>query len=503
MLDQSSRVAILRLHEEGHGTRAIARALGVSRGAVRDVLTAGTAEVPELIRAEAAEPYREQILELLPLCKHNLVRVHEEIVAAGAKLSYPALTAYCRRNGIGHEPPAPVGQYEFAPGEESQHDTSPHAPVVGGKKQRAQTASMALCYSRMLFFQVYPRFTRFECKVFLTEAALYFEGSCRRWMIDNTHLVVMSGTGRDMVPVPEMAAFAERFGAVFEAHEKGDANRSARVERPFDYIDNNFFAGREFSDWAHLNREARAWCDKVNATQKRHLHASPRELFAMERQHLVPLPAYVPEIYQLHERIVDSEGYVNVHRNRYSAPWRLIGRRLEIRETKDRIDLYDGPRRVATHERVPQAGDARVTLPEHRPPRSARVFARDTPSPEERELTKAGAEMAAYVALLKKRGRSWRALRRLMTMVNDYPREPLLAAVRIATHYGLDDMDRLESLVLRHIAGSYFPLPPEAATNERALDPTKASDADDRDGPRDEDTPEGDATTDPEDDDDG
>jgi hypothetical protein len=503
MLDQSTRVAILRLHEEGHGTRAIARVLGVSRGAVKDVLTAGTAEVPELTRAEMADAYRDQILDLLPRCKRNLVRVHEEIVAAGAKLSYPALTAYCRRHGIGHEPPEPVGQYHFDPGEEAQHDTSPHEAVVAGKKRRVQTASMALCYSRMLFFQLYPRFTRFDCKVFLTEALLYFEGACKRWMIDNTHLVVMSGTGRDMVPVPEMAAFAERFGSVFEAHEKGDANRSARVERPFDYIDNNFLAGREFTDWGHLNREARAWCDKVNATVKRHLHASPRELFALERQHLVRLPPYVPEVYQLHDRIVDSEGYVNVHRNRYSAPWRLIGRRLEVRETKDRIDLYEGPRRVATHERVPEASETRVTLLEHRPPRSARVFARDAPSSDERELTKGGAEMSAYVALLKKRGRSWRALRRLMTMVNDYPREPLLAAVRIATHYGLDDMDRLESLVLRHVAGDFFPLPLEAATNDRRDDKGEADDADDRDGPLDEDTPEGNATTDPEDDDDG
>ena len=406
MLDQSTRIAILQLHEKGHGTRAIARALGISRGAVKDVLTAGTAEVPEMARPEKAEPYREQILELVPRCKDNLVRVHEELIAAGATLSYPALTAYCRRHGIGHEPPEPVGQYHFEPGEEAQHDTSPHDVILGGKTRRAQTASMVMCYSRMLFFQIYPRFTRFECKVFLTEAVTYFEGACKRWMIDNTHVVVLSGTGQDMVPVPEMAAYAERFGSAFAAHEKGDANRSARVERPFDYIDNNFLAGREFTDWAHLNREARAWCDKVNATVKRHLHASPRELFAMERQHLVPLPAFVPEVYQLHERIVDSEGYVNVQRNRYSAPWRLLGRRLEVRETKDRIDLYDGPRRVATHDRVVEPLDARVTLPEHRPPRGAKVFAKGTPSPEERELSQGGAEVAAYLALLKKRGRS-------------------------------------------------------------------------------------------------
>ena len=42
MLDQSTRVAIRRLHEEGHGTRAIARALGISRGAVKKVLASYT-----------------------------------------------------------------------------------------------------------------------------------------------------------------------------------------------------------------------------------------------------------------------------------------------------------------------------------------------------------------------------------------------------------------------------------------------------------------------------
>jgi transposase len=492
MLDQSTRVAILRLHEEGHGARAIARTLGISRGAVRSVLAAGTAEVPEMARAEAAEPYREQIVELLSRCKGNLVRVHEEIVAAGATLSYPALTAYCRRHGIGHAPPLPVGQYTFEPGEESQHDTSPHDVRLAGQRRRVQTASMVLCYSRMLFFQHYPRFTRFECKVFLTEAALYFEGSCHRWMIDNTHVVVLSGTGADMVPVPEMAALADRFGAVFAAHEKGDANRSAHVERSFDHIDNNFLAGREFSDWTHLNREARAWCDKVNAAHKRHLHATPRELFAKERAHLVPLPAFVPEVYQLHERIVDCEGYVSVHRNRYSAPWRLISRRVEVRETKDRVHIYDGPRCVAVHDKVIDPIDARVTLPEHRPPRGAKVFARDTASPEERELLLAGPEVVAYVTWLKTRGRSLRVLRRLVAMVRDYPREPLLAAVRVAMHFGLDDMGRFEALVLRRIAGEFFPLPPEDPLDER----------DATDEPGGEDPPKDCDTPGPEDDDD-
>lgn len=158
------------------------------------------------------------------------------MVSQGLDLSYPALTAFCRRHDIGQKPKVASGHYGFDPGEEIQHDTSPHEAVIAGKKRTVQTASAVLCYSRMLFFQCYPRFQRFDCKVFLTEALRYLGGSATRVMIDNTHVVVLRGTGAAMIPVPEMEAFAERFGFRFAAHERGDANRSARVERNFDFI---------------------------------------------------------------------------------------------------------------------------------------------------------------------------------------------------------------------------------------------------------------------------
>jgi hypothetical protein len=93
-------------------------------------------------RAEKAEPYRQQILELLMSCKGNLVRVHKELQAQGAVMSYPALTAFCRRHGIGQTPTLPAGQYHFEPGVEMQHDTTPHEVEVGGRKYKAQTATL-------------------------------------------------------------------------------------------------------------------------------------------------------------------------------------------------------------------------------------------------------------------------------------------------------------------------------------------------------------------------
>ena len=116
MLDQTIRQAILTLREAGHGTRAIARALKISRGAVKAVLADGTAEPPAPVRAEKAEPHRDEILALHKSCKGNLVRVHEELVARGlVELSYPALTAFCRKHGIGHQPAKPTGAPSPAP----------------------------------------------------------------------------------------------------------------------------------------------------------------------------------------------------------------------------------------------------------------------------------------------------------------------------------------------------------------------------------------------------
>ena len=458
MLDETTRAAILRLRLEGHGTRRIATTLGISRNAVREVLRAGTAQVPRLERPELGDAHRAEIAALYIDCKGNLVRVHEKLCEAGATLSYQALTAFCRRHGIGHEPVKPAGQYHFGPGEEMQHDTSPHDAKIAGKLRRVQTASLVLCYCRMIFIQCFASFTRFACKLFLADAFRYFGGAARRCMIDNTHVVVLHGTGKNMVPVPEMAAFADRYGFTFAAHEKGDANRSARVERPFGYVENNFFAGRDFCDLDDLNAQALAWCDKVNATHRRHLHASPRELFAVEQSHLVPLPIWVPDVYLLHHRIVDVEGYVSVNGCRYSAPWLLIGRQVEVRETKAEVQIFEGPRLVGTHKKAQDLGQGRATLPEHRPPRG-QGGTPSAPAVEERQLLEAAPEIGSYVAALKQRaaGRGTVALRRLQRLLRDYPRRPVIEAVRAAETYGLFDLERLERMVLRGIARDFFP----------------------------------------------
>ena len=317
MLDLDTRIAILRLHREGHAIRLIARTVGVTRKSVKKVIASGEATVPSLVREESLAPHIDRIRELHAACRGNLIRVHEELVREGIEVAYSTLTGFCRRQEIGVKPKRRAGRYPFAPGQEMQHDTSPHRVEVGRRERTLQCASLVLCFSRMRFMQCFGQWNRFYAKVFLTEALRYFGGAAGQCMLDNSTVILLRGSGKNAVISPEMEAFSKRFGFDFIAHEIGDANRSGRVERPFHHVENNFYPGRTFADLDDLNRQLRTWCDDKNAAHTDWLKASPRELFAAEVALLKPLPIYIPDVYDLHHRRVDTEGYVHLHTNTY------------------------------------------------------------------------------------------------------------------------------------------------------------------------------------------
>jgi len=100
MFSESKRAAIIELHKQGHGSGRIAQALGASRTTVRYIINSGTVEVPKVLRPNKGEPYRALILELCSICHGNLERVHKELMAQGAQISYQALTGFVRRNHL-------------------------------------------------------------------------------------------------------------------------------------------------------------------------------------------------------------------------------------------------------------------------------------------------------------------------------------------------------------------------------------------------------------------
>jgi hypothetical protein len=225
------------------------------------------------------------------------------------------------------------------------------------------------------------------------------------------------------------------------------------------YVENNFYPGRTFASLADLNAQAVTWCDQVNRLYRPKLRASALELFAAEQPALQPLPAYVPEVYEMHVRRVDVEGYVCLHTNRYSVPVELIGRTVRVRETGAGLWVYDGHRLVAKHVPADPGAHERLTLAEHR---SDPHWRRDRPSsPQERALRAASPVLERLVERLKKRhgGNAVRAVRRLHKLYLDYPTEAVLQAVTRALDFDLTDLGRIERMVLKATGDTFFRLP--------------------------------------------
>jgi hypothetical protein len=458
MISTADKEMVLTLHKAKVGIRQI---ISVSRNTVRRVIKGEhTSQRHRISRYE----------DLLPLvqkhflfCKGNAVRIQEFLYETyGVDIPYSSLTRLVRQLELrAGKKKGRVGQYRFGPGIEAQHDTSPHRLMLGGTPITAQCASLTLGYCKKLFIQYYPKFTRFEAKIFLTEGFIYMGGACHRCIIDNTSVIVAQGSGPDAIMAPEMKMFGEMFGTEFIAHAVGDADRKGKVEKNFHYIENNFLAARTFTDWHDLNRQARQWCDtKANKKPKRSLGTiAPEAVYIMEKPRLKPLPPHIPPVYKPLQRVVDTSGYVTVDTNRYSVPERLCTEHVEALKSWDKITIYHRNQKVAEHKRLIDKKDGKVTLPGHHQP-LYNTRKKPIALTEEKALCGRSDTLDRYAAGIKKSsyGSGRRKLQKLLELQRTYPADAFEKAVEKALHYGLYDLLRFENLILSLVAGDFFNL---------------------------------------------
>jgi hypothetical protein len=132
----------------------------------------------------------------------------------------------------------------------------------------------------------------------------------------------------------------------------------------------NFLAGRPLTDLTQLNQEVRKWCLTTagkrihGTTQKR-----PLDLFEqVEKAALQPLPPTPYDLAEWKELTLHRDCYVVFDRAYYSAPFQLIGQKLRVRGSSQKVELYTTRYElVATHSRATQPGQ-RLTHPDHLPP---------------------------------------------------------------------------------------------------------------------------------------
>jgi hypothetical protein len=173
------------------------------------------------------------------------------------------------------------------------------------------------------------------------------------------------------------------------------------------YVRDSLWRGREFASLQAMRAEALRWCAEVAGRRAcRPLDgAAPAAVFAAtEAGALKPLPV-TPFVAATWSAVkVGPDIHVKVGKALYSVPWRLIGQRLDARETWTTVQLFHNGHLVATHAR---AGKGKRTDMAHYPPEKI-AFAMRTPTWCRRRAGEVGPACTAVIASLLEVGALYR-----------------------------------------------------------------------------------------------
>jgi transposase len=264
-------------------------------------------------------------------------------------------------------------RFETPPGLQSQIDWGQAlVPFRSGRAVR-HFFVLTLGYSRRSFYlpcrneQLHTFLDAHEC------AFEYFGGHTTEHLYDRPRTVCRSGESGTLWH-PTFRAFAQYWGFDPRLCRPYRAQTKGKVESGVKYVKRNFLVGREFVDDVHLGEDLCGWM-ATTADQRIHgtTHERPIDRFAAERAHLLAtahhpafrLEATVP-------RVVATDFLVSLDTNRYSVPFRLIGRTVEVQRREGRIVIRYQGQVVADHPQLPGHHQLRV-VPEHGPGAVART----------------------------------------------------------------------------------------------------------------------------------
>lgn len=352
--------------------RRIARDVGVSRGTVRRYLRGGdAAEVqtrPAARKLTAAQ--RAEVVRLFDTtAEGNAVVVAQLLgergVAVGVRNVQRVVERH-RRDRRAAE--LATVRFDTAPGHQMQIDFGEKKVSIGGRIERVLLFVAVLAYSRRIYVRAFRSQRHDDWREGLAGAFRHFGGVPQTVLVDNARALVLDrrGDGGTARLHPAFDAFCRDWGVMVRACRPYRARTKGKTERGVGYAKGNALAGRSFESWAHLEQHLLAW---MGAADER-VHGTTRERPAVrftrdEANALRPLPTRPMPVRQRRlARRVATDCFVDVDTVRYSVPFRLVRRPVEVLVGDDEVLIFDGATMVARHPRCDEP-HARVVDASH------------------------------------------------------------------------------------------------------------------------------------------
>jgi transposase len=354
MINRDKHGAVVELAGRGIPKKVIARTLGVSVKSVRRIL-----------KRSEWKPYKRRpstktvlggfeafLIRRAPEVNFNAQVLFQEVKLLGYAGCYEMVKLFVRplREAFRREAEATL-RFETAPGKQGQVDWGSGNVWLGERRVRVRIFVLVLCFSRRMFARAYPNEKLANLLAGHEAAFAWFGGMPRELLYDNPRTMVsgrdaatgeveLNGTFRDFV---RHYGYRARFCHPYRARTKG------KIERGVGYVKNNFLLGRRFHDMDDLNRQLEAWLTTV-ADVRVHGTTGVPPIDRFPQENLVDFRHVLP--YRLEpviRRQVPNDARVCFRTNRYSVPWRFIGRQVEVRLQDDTVVFLHEEQVVARH----------------------------------------------------------------------------------------------------------------------------------------------------------
>lgn len=422
---------VLRLRAEGVSQRGIADVLGCSRNTVAAVFTAadsagigfgqvadlGADEVRTLLLPEPAKPDSDRAAP-------DFEYVHRELGRPSVTLLvlWNEYVANCRATG------GVPYQYSFfneqyrrwvkstgasmriqrSPGESIEVDWAGdpmvYADPLTGEQKQAWVFVAALSFSAYAYVEAFGDMTLGSWIDAHVHALEHFGGAARLLIPDNLRTGVSRSDRYEPALNPAYARLAEHYGTTVIP---------ARVKRPRDkpVVEGSvrFVAGqvaavlrnRQFVGLAELNEAIFDEVAVINARPFQKREDSRQIVFERDEKPLLqPTPPFRFELAELRKAKAGPNYHVQVDRNFYSVPARLIGQSLDVRVTSSSVEVFDGVERVASHPRFKGVTSRYATLPAHMPAAHRNQLVDWTPERFEQWAATVGPNTVAAIAAI-------------------------------------------------------------------------------------------------------
>lgn len=237
---------------------------------------------------------------------------------------------------------------ELPMGQQSQIDMGQiKLDTPGGRKRTVYGFAMVMSHSRYKFacWQLRPWTTADFIQAHL-KAWKYFGGRTREIVYDQDSILAVSENNGDIIYTEEFQNFINTIGFDVYLCRGADPESKGKVENVIKYVKHGFAEHRLLTDIDSFNEACIAWLDRTaNAKVHETTKKVPAEVFAVEKEHLSPVPEYGLEncTGKSITYAVRKDNVVLYRGNRYRVPKGTYkkGLRVFVRVEGDTLSIVD------------------------------------------------------------------------------------------------------------------------------------------------------------------